>query len=44
MMTNIINVEQVPEALPLDMALEVVFEPLSDKISIPYFQPVGGAS
>ena len=39
MMTNIINVEQTPEALQLDMPLEVVFEPLSEDISLPYFQP-----
>lgn len=39
MMTNIINVEQTPEALELDMPLEVVFEPLTDTISLPYFQP-----
>ncbi|MEZ5549670.1 MAG: OB-fold domain-containing protein [Pseudomonadales bacterium] len=39
MMTNIINVAQTPEALQLDMALQVVFEPLTDSISLPYFQP-----
>lgn len=41
MMTNIVNVEQTPEALILDMPLEVVFEPLNDEISLPYFQPEG---
>ena len=44
MMTNIINVEQTPEALQLDMALEVTFEALSDDISLPYFQPAGAGS
>ena len=44
MMTNIINVDQTPEALQLDMPLEVVFEPLDDEISLPYFQPEGGQS
>lgn len=41
MMTNVVNVEQTPEALVLDMSLEVVFEPMSDEISLPYFQPTG---
>jgi len=41
MLTNIINVEQTPEALQLDMPLEVVFEPLTDEITLPYFQPAG---
>ncbi len=41
MMTNIINVEQSPAALQLDMPLEVVFEALNEQISIPYFQPAG---
>ena len=44
MLTNIINVDQTPEALQLDMPLEVVFEPLDDEISLPYFQPEGGQS
>ena len=44
MMTNVVNVAQTPEALQLDMALEVVFEPLNDEISLPYFQPVGAGS
>ena len=44
MMTNIINVDQTPEALQLDMALRVTFEPLNDEISLPYFQPAGEVS
>ena len=43
MMTNIINCEQTPEALQLDMPVEVVFEPISDEISLPYFQPEGAS-
>jgi uncharacterized OB-fold protein len=39
MMTNLVEVAQTPEALVLDMALEVVFEPLSDEISLPLFRP-----
>lgn len=41
MMANIINVEQTPEALVLDMPLEVIFEKLDEQISLPYFQPPG---
>ncbi len=44
MMTNIINVDQTPEALILDMPLEVTFKPLSDDIHLPYFQPGGATS
>ena len=40
MMTNLVNVPQTPQALVLDMPLEVVFEPITDDISLPYFQPV----
>lgn len=43
MMTNILNVEQTPEALVLDMPLEVIFEELDEQISLPYFQPVGAS-
>ncbi|MBV1878607.1 MAG: OB-fold domain-containing protein [Pseudomonadales bacterium] len=39
MMTNIVNCDQTPEALQLDMPVEVLFEELSDDISLPYFQP-----
>ena len=38
-MTNILECEPTPEALQLDMPLEVTFEKLSDKISLPQFKP-----
>jgi hypothetical protein len=41
MMTNIVGVEQTPEALHLDMLLEVTFEPITEEISLPKFKPVG---
>ena len=41
MITNIVNVAQTPDALRLDQPLEVVFEPLSDEIYLPVFQPRG---
>ena len=44
MMTNIVGTEQTPEALVLDMPLEVVFEPLTEDISLPYFRPAGDRS
>ncbi|KRB52382.1 MAG: OB-fold domain-containing protein [Pseudomonadota bacterium] len=42
MMTNIVGCPQTPEALVLDMPLEVVFEKVSDTISLPLFQPAKG--
>jgi hypothetical protein len=41
MMTNLIDVAQTPEALVLDMPLEVAFERLDDEISLPVFRPAG---
>ena len=42
LMTNIVGVEQTPEALVLDMPLEVVFEPMDEEISLPLFRPAQG--
>jgi uncharacterized protein len=39
MMTNIVGCEQTPEALQLDMPVEVVFEPQTDTITLPLFRP-----
>ena len=39
MMTNIVDCEQTPEALLLDMALEVTFVPQNDDITLPFFKP-----
>lgn len=44
MMTNIVECDQTPEALRLDMALEVTFLPLTDEIHLPVFRPAGGAA
>lgn len=41
MMSNIVNCEQTPETLQLDMALTVTFEKLNDDITLPLFQPAG---
>ena len=43
MLSNIVGTEQTPEALQLDMALEVTFERLSDDIWLPVFRPAGSA-
>ena len=40
MMSNIVGVEQTPEALVLDMALEVTFEERGD-VQLPVFRPAG---
>ena len=42
MMSNIVDCEQTPEALVLDMPLQVTFERLSDEITLPQFKPAGG--
>ena len=44
MMTNIVHIAQTPEALQLDMALEVVFERIDEDISLPLFRPAGRAA
>ncbi len=40
LMSNIVDCEQTPEALQLDMPLEVTFQTLSDGITLPQFRPV----
>lgn len=42
MMSNIVGCPQTPEALLLDMPLQVVFEPMSEEISLPFFKPAEG--
>lgn len=44
MMTNVVNCPQTPEALELDMPLEVTFEPINDDITLPLFQPAQGVT
>ena len=39
LMSNIVECEQTPEALQLDMPLEVVFEAQNDDITLPLFRP-----
>ena len=39
MLTNIVECEQTPQALILDMPLEVVFTPISADIHLPQFRP-----
>lgn len=39
MMTNVINCPQTPEALQLDMPLQVMFGDESAEIALPYFEP-----
>ena len=41
MMANIVNTPQTPEALQLDMPLQVTFETLTEEVTLPYFQPMG---
>ena len=39
MMTNIVECPQTPEALRLDMKLEVSFQKMDDEITLPLFRP-----
>jgi uncharacterized OB-fold protein len=41
MLSNLVDVEPVPEALPLDLALAVCFERIDDEITLPLFRPAG---
>lgn len=41
LMTNIVGCPQTPEALQLDMALEITFETMNDAITLPLFKPAG---
>ena len=39
LMSNIVDCPQTPEALKIDMPLEVTFETLTDEITLPQFKP-----
>lgn len=43
LMSNILDCPATPEALQLDMDLEVTFEKVTDEITLPQFRPAGGA-
>ena len=42
LMTNIVDCPQTPEALQLDMPLQVTFVAQNDKITLPLFRPAKG--
>jgi uncharacterized OB-fold protein len=42
LMTNIVDCPQTPEALQLDMPVEITFEKLDDDITLPLFRPARG--
>ena len=39
LMTNLVGCDQTPEAIKLDMPLEVTFEAQNDEITLPFFKP-----
>lgn len=41
MMSNIVGVEPDPKQLRCDMPVEVIFEDITDEITLPKFKPVG---
>lgn len=44
MLSNLINVEPDPQAVTCDMPVEVVFETLTDDVTLPLFQPADPAA
>ncbi len=42
MMTNLVGVEQTPQAISADMSVEIVYHDVSDEITLPKFRPVAG--
>ena len=42
MMSNILECPQTPEALELDMKLEVTFQKIDDSLTLPQFRPAKG--
>ena len=43
MMSNLIGIEPDPKKIRCDMPVEVVFEKLTEEITLPLFRPAGGA-
>jgi uncharacterized protein len=43
LMSNLINIVPDPRRIRCDMPVEVVFERLTDEVTLPLFQPAGGA-
>jgi uncharacterized OB-fold protein len=42
MLSNLINVEPDPKKIRCDMPVEIVYEKLTDEVTLPLFQPTGG--
>jgi len=43
MLSNLVGIEPDPERIRCDMPVEVVFHQLTEEITLPLFQPAGGA-
>ena len=42
MMTNLVEVEPTPEALPVDLPLEIVYDDVTDEVTLAKFRPARG--
>jgi hypothetical protein len=42
LMSNLVNIEPDPKRIRCEMPVEVVFEKLTEEITLPLFQPAGG--
>jgi hypothetical protein len=41
MLTNLVNVEPDPKKIRCDMPVEIVYQKLTDEVTLPLFQPAG---
>ncbi len=42
MLTNLVEVEPTPEALPVDLPLEIVYDDVTDEVTLAKFRPARG--
>ena len=43
MMSNLVGIEPDPQRIACDMPVEIVYEKLTDEVTLPLFKPAGGA-
>ncbi|MGI8549900.1 MAG: Zn-ribbon domain-containing OB-fold protein [Dehalococcoidia bacterium] len=44
MMTNLVDIEPDPSQLPIDMPLEIVYDDVSESVTLPKFRPATASS
>jgi uncharacterized OB-fold protein len=43
MLSNLIDIEPDPKKIKCDMPVEIVYQKLTDEVTLPLFRPAGGA-